>query len=578
MSASVVTRPARGLIRLAVLIDLCVVLATIAQVAVLSRLVEPVLLDGHGPDAIQNAAVWLLAVTLARAVLVGAREIVGQQAALRVKRKLRREVLAKLVRLGPSVVGRERAGELVAVLGAGLERLDALVGRYLPQRVLTVAAPLVIVAYVGWLDPLSAALLLGCAPVVPLLMIAVGSYTEQRTRAQWAALARLSAHLLDVIQGLPTLKLFGREIDEAGRVAALGETFRVQTMGVLRRAFLSGFVLEFLTTAAIGVIAVELGLRLLNGAITFGPTFQVLLLAPEFFRPLRELGAQRHAALEGRPVADRVDELHRLPDLQPGPDGPACPPCESPGPGIALVDVSYRYSDATTPALSHVDLRLPHGSRTALVGPSGAGKSTLVNLLARFIEPTGGAIYADGQPATTFGVEAWRGRLALVPQRPYLFDGSVLDNLLVARPDATFDEAELAAVLAGAHEFIRYLPDGYRTHLGERGARLSQGQAQRLAIARAFLKDAPLLILDEPSSALDADSERIVRESVERLSEGRTILIVAHRITTVVTADQIVVLDRGSVVERGTHTELLDQGGLYTHLVGARRRAPRLVG
>ena len=569
----VVTAQARDLVRLAVLLDVGIVLLTIAQVAALSHVVEPVLLEARGLEVVLFAATWLVALTLARAALVGVREIIGQRAAIRVKTRLRREALTRLVRLGPSAVRSQRAGELVALFGTGLERLDAWIARYLPQRVLTVAGPLVIAAYVWWLDPLSAVILVGSAPVVPLLMLAVGSYTEQRTRAQWAALARLSAHLLDVIQGLPTLKLLGHELVEARRVAGLGEAFRTNTMQVLRQAFLSSLVLELLTTAGIALIAVELGLRLLNGTISFGPTFQVLLLAPEFYRPLRELGAQRHAALEGLPVAERVDELLRLPDVQVVSPPPLAPRRNC----VALVDVSYAYPNASGRALDQVNISLATGKRSALVGPSGAGKTTLVNLLLRFLEPTSGAIYADGLPIRSLGVEVWRERVALVPQHPYLFDASALDNLLLARPTATFDAVLQAVERAGAREFLERLPEGYRTRLGERGARLSRGQAQRLAIARAFLKDAPLLILDEPTSALDPDSERIVRESIERLGQGRTVLTVAHRLNTVITADQIVVLDGGAVVERGTHDQLVDRQGLYAALVGADRRAPTVA-
>jgi ATP-binding cassette subfamily C protein CydD len=567
----VVTAQARDLVRLAVVLDIGIVVLTIAQVAALSHVVEPVLLEARGLEAILSAATWLVALTLVRAALVGVREIVGQRAAIRVKTRLRRGALTKLVRLGPSAVSSERAGELVALLGTGLERLDAWIAHYLPQRVLTVAGPLVIAVYVYWLDPLSAVLLVGSAPVVLLLMLVVGSHTERRTRAQWAALARLSAHLLDVIQGLPTLKLFGDELVEAKRVAGLGETFRANTMQVLRQAFLSGLVLELLTGAGIAVIAVELGLRLLNSAISFGPAFQVLLLAPEFYRPLRELGAQRHAALEGLPVAERMDQLLRLPDVQ----VVAPPPQPAPRRNcIALVDVSYVYPSASGSALHQINLNLATGKRSALVGRSGAGKTTLVNLLLRFLEPTSGAIYGDGLPIRSLDVDVWRERVALVPQHPYLFDASALDNLLLARPTATFDAVLRAVELAGAREFLERLPEGYRTRLGERGARLSRGQAQRLAIARAFLKDAPLLILDEPTSALDPDSERIVRESIERLGQGRTVLTVAHRLNTVVTADQIVVLDGGAVVERGTHDQLVGHQGLYAALVGADRRVP----
>jgi ATP-binding cassette, subfamily C, bacterial CydD len=333
--------------------------------------------------------------------------------------------------------------------------------------------------------------------------------------------------------------------------------------------------LELLTTAAVALVAVELGLRLLDGAIGFGAAFQVLLLTPEFYRPLRELGAHRHAAMEARPVVERINTVVGMTAASQGPrTSPAVPPqIHDASSAMSVVELTYYYPDAGAPALESINVSLPRGSRTAFVGPSGAGKSTLVQLLLRFLEPTTGAIYADGVPIANLPVEAWRSRVALVPQRPYLFDASALDNLRLARPDARVEEIRGAAELAGAAEFLRRLPQGYDTPLGERGARLSRGQVQRLAIARAFLKNAPLLILDEPTSALDPESERVVRDSLERLGDGRTVIIVAHRLNTVVTADQIVVLRAGKMVERGRHAELIGRNGLYASLVGTRGSA-----
>jgi ATP-binding cassette subfamily C protein CydD len=236
---------------------------------------------------------------------------------------------------------------------------------------------------------------------------------------------------------------------------------------------------------------------------------------------------------------------------------------------VEFREVGYRYPGAAESALRSVSFTLAQGSRTALVGPSGAGKSTLASLLLRFVEPTSGAILADGVPLDTLSVEHWREYVALVPQRPYLFDASALENLRLARPSASFEEVEYAAELAGAHEFLQQLPHGYHTRLGEGGARLSGGQAQRLAIARAFLKAAPLLILDEPTSALDAESERHVRAALEGFADRCTVMLIAHRLSTVRTADQIIVLRRGEVVERGTHRDLVGRGGPYAELVGS---------
>lgn len=568
--------PARGVLLGAALLDLAALGATIAQVAALAAIVQPVLLERQSIDAVAVPAALLVVLTLLRAALLGAREVTGQRAAVRVKSALRVRLFDRLVHLGPSALRGERTGELVTLVGDGVERLDAYVSRYLPQRVLSVTGPVLVVAYVGWLDPLSAGLLLLSAPVIPLLMVAVGSYTDEHVRSQWIALGRLSAYILDVMQGLPTLKLLWRAEAEGSRLAVLSTAFRIRTLRALRYAFLSSFVLELMTTGAIALVAVELGLRLLDGAIGFAATLQVLVLAPEFYRPLRELGAQRHAAMEARPVVERIQPL--LPVATPvtscalGPSEPtlAAPPVPWAGPmGLEFREVSYAYPGAAEHALRSVSLSLPRGGCTALVGPSGAGKSTLASLLLRFMEPTSGAILADGVPIDTLSVRRWREYVALVPQRPYLFDASALENLRLAHPSASLNEVEDAAELAGAHQFLQQLPDGYHTRLGERGTRLSGGQAQRLAIARAFLKAAPLLILDEPTSALDTESERHVRAALDRLADRCTILLIAHRLSTARTADQIVVLRSGELVESGTHRDLVDRGGLYAQLVGS---------
>jgi ATP-binding cassette subfamily C protein CydD len=581
---------ARGMLLGAGLLDLAAVGATIGQVAALAAVLQPVLLLQQSLGDVAAPAALLVALTLLRAALLGAREVAGQRAAVRVKSSARINVFDRLVHLGPSMVRGERTGEVITLLGDGIERLDGYVSRYLPQKVLSVTGPLLVAAYVAWLDPLSAGLLLLSAPVIPVLMVAVGSYTDEHVRSQWISLGRLSAYILDVMQGLPTLKLLWRAEAEGNRLESLSTAFRIRTLRALRYAFLSSFVLELMTTGAIAVVAVELGLRLLDAAIGFAATLQVLLLAPEFYRPLRELGAQRHAAMETRPVAERIQSVLALP-LAPGqalssgdgwsaaethasPELPAECPRGSGGLALEFRHVSYAYPEASGLAVNNVSFCLAPRTRTALVGPSGAGKSTLASLLLRFVEPTSGAILAEGVPIDRLSVEQWRERLALVPQRPYLFDDSALENLRLARPSATMEEVEYAAELAGAHCFIQQLPDGYHTRLGERGTRLSGGQAQRLAIARAFLKAAPLLILDEPTSALDTESERDVRHALERLANRCTVLLIAHRLNTVMTADQIVVLRSGEVVECGTHRDLVASGGLYTRLVNP---APELV-
>lgn len=560
---------ARLAIGLAATLGLLAVAATIAQMSLLSQSIAGAFIGHQSIGSLAPLLGALLAAIVARAGLLWAQEIAAQRAAIRVKTELRARLLAHLRELGPAFSTGERTGELVATASAGIERLDAYVARYVPQVALSVLVPLLVAGYVLTLDRASAALLLATAPVIPLLMVLIGSYAEGHIQRQWLALARLSASFLDALQGLTTLKTFNRAAAERAHMARVGEEYRDRTMKVLRLAFLSGTVLELMSAIAIALVAVMLGVRLLDGGIAFQRALLILLLAPEFYRPLRDLGLHRHAGLEGQAAATRIFELLRTPAPAQAGTGAAWRP---PGPvAVELHAVTYRYSDAARPALHDLTLTLEAGSCTALVGRSGAGKSTLVNLLLRFADPQDGRIMADGLPINALAAETWRENVALVPQRPHLFYGSVLDNIRLARPQATRREVECAAEMAGAAEFIAALPQGYETPIGERGARLSAGQAQRLAIARAFLKDAPLLILDEPTSNLDPLAEALVRQALERLMHDRTVLMIAHRLSTVRRAQRIAVLDAGRLVETGSHEELLAHGDAYARLLGASR-------
>jgi ATP-binding cassette, subfamily C, bacterial CydD len=565
-------RSARVSLGLTVALGLLAAAATILQLVALSKVVDGVFLKGADLTEVRGLLLLLLCAFVLRSALLWGKEVAGQRGAVRVKSELRERLLAHVLRLGPSYTREERTGELATTATEGVEKLDAYVGRYLPQVFLSVLVPLMIAWYIVPRDLSSAVLLLVTAPVIPVLMVLVGSYAEEHTRRQWRALARMGASFLDAMQGLTTLKVFGRSAEEGRKVAAASEEFRKRTMKVLRYAFLSGFVLEFMTAAAIGLVAVTLGVRVISGNMPFAVAFLVLLLTPEFYKPLRELGVHRHAGMEGSAAADRIFEiLSTTPRVR---HSSGASNLAFDGPSIELSGVGYAYPGSEEAALQDVSLVLPARTRTALVGRSGSGKSTLVNLLMRFVDPETGTILANGVEITDLSLESWRKNLALVPQRPHLFHGTVLDNIRLARPDASQEEIENAAEAAGAAIFIRQLPSGYDTQVGERGARLSGGEAQRIAIARAFLKDAPVLIMDEPTSGLDPESERLIRTALERLSDGRTVLVIAHRLNTVYGADRIAVLDGGRLAETGTHRRLIRANGLYASLVNAYGRVP----
>jgi ATP-binding cassette subfamily C protein CydD len=365
-----------------------------------------------------------------------------------------------------------------------------------------------------------------------------------QARRRHAEMGRLSAHFLDVLQGLQTLKLLNRSRAQTAIIARVTDDFREATLEVLKTAFLSAFVLELLASLSIAIIAVEIGLRLLAANVSFEAGLFVLVIAPEFYTPLRTLAARFHAAEGSKAAADAAWALFDAPVPV------SAPPAVQPAPsttGIHLVEVSYTYPGANVPALSGLSLYLAPGQRVALVGTSGGGKSTVAHLLMGFARPTGGALYLHGQDASApdFDWETWRANVSYVGQRPTLFSGSVCENIRLALPSATDDEVYAAADAADAHRFIIELPDGYNAAVGENGLRLSRGQAQRVALARAFLRDAPVWVLDEPTAHLDPDSEARILDNLDRATRGKTVLLIDHGLRAAAVMETIVPLEAG---------------------------------
>ena len=533
---------ARRLVVVCGLLGLLTWVLLLVQWALVAAVVTAVATGGAAPPALAGALVGVLAAWAARAGVVGLRDRAAARTSARVRRELRRQLLRRLVVLGPAAAAGERAGELVTTVTEGVGRLDGVLGRYLPGAATAAVVPPLVAATVLVLDPASGGLLLLTGPLVLVFLWLTGTLAARSARASWETLAQLGAVLVDTVRVLPTLAAYGRARSSVRWLTEVSEAHRRSTMRVLRTAFLSGFVLEFGAVLCTALVAVTVGVRLFQGGMELERALLVLLLTPEFFAPLRALGADRHASLEGRPAAERVFALL---DAPVPPRGTGAVPAGVPS--VALRGVTVRYGDRV--ALDGVDLDLPPLSRTALVGPSGAGKSTVARLLLGFTTPDAGAVLVGGVPLTDLDPDGWRARVAYVPERPWLLPGTVADNVRLGRPGATDTEVAGALARAGLTGLVRRLPQGADTPLGEDAARLSGGERVRLALARAFVKDAPFLVLDEPTGQLDAATEAEVLAALDELARGRTVLTVTHRTAPLALHERVVALQGGRLRE-----------------------------
>lgn len=527
---------------------LCAAAVSIASSALLivqSFAIADLLADAlasHARSEVRGPLAALAAAVAGRAVLAWAMELAAHRASCAVKSQLRRKLLHHAAALGPSWLATRLTGDLTALSTRGIDALDGYFSRYLPALAAAVVTPPIVALVILLRDPLSGLIIILTLPLVPVMAALVGSTAKRRNEAQWQALSTLAGHFLDVVEGLPTLVAFRRAKAQAVVIRRVTDEHRRAALSTLRLAFLSSAVLEFLTTICLALTAVAIGLRLLDGRIDLRTGLAVLLLAPEAYWPLRNAGAQFHAAGEGTAAADQVFAVLETPASEQHAPRPA-PDLRRTTVFVEGLVVSHGRSN---PALAGLDLSVAPGEFVGLAGPSGSGKSTLLAVLLAFTSPSAGRVSLVGPRETVdlteIDHESWRAQIAWVPQDPWYAPRSIADNVRLARPGASDEQVAQALRLAGAEEFVTRLPGGSRFVLGDGGSPLSAGQRQRLAIARAFLRDAALVLLDEPTAHLDAASEQAVATAVRRLARDRTVIAVAHRPALLAHADRIVEL------------------------------------
>jgi thiol reductant ABC exporter CydD subunit len=529
---------------LSVVVGTARALLLVAQAWLLATVVAGAFVDGRGLAQLRRPMALLLVVVALRAILAWSSDVAADRCSAQVKAMLRNALVERAAVLGRDGTPVTRSGDVVTLAVEGVDALDAYFGRYLPQLVLAVTVPVTILIAVLRVDWVSAVILAVTLPVIPVFMALIGMATRAHTDRQLRTLQVLSGRFLEVVRGLTTLKVFGRSRAQAEAIAEVTHRYRERLMATLRITFLSSLALELLASVSVAIVAVAVGLRLLAGHLDFKPALFVLVLAPEAYLPLRQLGAEYHASAEGVSAAEQVFDVLDQPVPTRGTRRVVPDPASS---GLIIDSLSFTYPGRDHRAIDGVTLNVDAGEVVALTGPSGCGKSTLLAVLVGLVQPDAGSVRIGDVELADLDPDAWRRQIAWVPQRPHLFATTIADNIRLARRDATAEEVRAVVRDAGLAQLVAQLPDGLDTRLGERGAGVSAGERQRIALARAFLRRAPLILLDEPTANLDGRTELEVLDAVRRLTIGRTALIAAHRPALLALADRVVDLAASEV-------------------------------
>ncbi|OEH84533.1 thiol reductant ABC exporter subunit CydD [Desulfuribacillus stibiiarsenatis] len=540
----------------------------IGQAYSIATIVDQVFLKGLQLSSMYGMLGTLLAIFIGRGLLMYWNAKVGVSLAGAVKNSIREKLVQKLTKSAPHYLLSRKTGQLISVLADAIDQIEGYYSRYLPQLIQAAIIPLMVLIIVFTFNIYSALIMLITAPLIPVFMVLIGKMADSKSREQMDILMRFSGHFLDVLHGFTTLKIFGQSRAQRREIVEISNNFRDTTMEVLKIAFLSALMLEILATISTAMIAVEVGLRLVYDHLSFHTAFFILLLAPELYLPLKNLGSGFHTGRNAIAAGEKIWEVLDEKELKTNWGNQELSLLAPPQ--MTIENVSFHYQE-NREILKKICVAIRAGEQVAIVGRSGSGKTTLLKLLLGLLPPTQGRILVNGINLSDVKEDSWLSNVAYVSQEPYLFAGTIADNIVMSNVKATRPDIEHAGKLAGVDLVVEHLFLGYDTVVGEGARGISGGEKQRIALARAFLKQAPVVILDEPTAGLDLETEHFMKQAMEKLREHATVFTVAHRLQTIIGADKILLLSDGEVIGCGSHDQLLRESEQYRDIVSVYR-------
>lgn len=514
-------------------------------------------------NVIKKLSIFFLALVVRQLLAVWKRNIAYHFAA-KTSEEFREALLQKLFQLGPRFVKEEGSGQTVTLVMEGMMKFRRYLELILPKMINSAIIPAMICIFVFFMNIRSGVILALAVPILIAFMILLGLAAKVKADRQYESYQMLSNHFVDSLRGLETLKYLGLSRQHIDKIIFVSERYRKATMGTLRIAFLSSFALDFFTMLSIATVAVFLGLDLINGKMELLPALTILILSPEYFLPIREVGADYHATLDGKEAGKKVQEILDKETLEQKQE--AIPHWKSES-TLSVEGLNVRFADSDRPSLQNIQFSVSGLKKIGIIGASGAGKSTMIDILSGFLTPSSGEFQINGKKLTTLSQSDWQSQITYIPQHPYIYHDTVLNNIRFYNPEATEKDVEEAAERAGLAEVIQSLPHGFKTIIGEGGRSLSGGQEQRIALARAFLGNRPIIMLDEPTAHLDIETEYELKETMLQLFNGKLVFFATHRLHWMLDMDEIIVLDQGKIVEIGTHEQLMKQNSTYYQLV-----------